>query len=761
MHRKHYRLIASGLVLAAFVSSVFPGLSQAKPVGSASFDPTALDLVGQLGGITWAIAAQGNYAYVGIGPRLVVFDISDPVNPRPVGQGPILPHLVYKVAVAGDYAYVTDENDLYIIDVRDPAHPVTVGKVVTPGYARAVAVKGAHVYIGDGYDVRVFNASDPTNPVEVGMLTPTPADATRAIAIVGEYAYAVGWVGGLHVIHIADPAHPVQVGNYDTPGFAVAVAAAGDYVYIADTDLLVVNVSDPAHPTPVGSYTIPGSTARSVAVSGNYAYVGGYSPMGCSLTVVNISNPANPTETGYVDVPGSPVGVVVSGSHVFVADDSELLAINAANPAQPTLAALYQKTPLASGVATDGDYVYVADDYYGLRVIHAAEPAALTEVGFYDSPGNALDVVARGNYAYLANHNAGLRILDVSNPASPVEVGAYDSDTAEANSLALAGNYAYIADYNHNALRIVDVSNPAQPAPVGLYTAPFPVSAVAVSETWLNGRRYAYISEYEQKSIGSNGYLRVLDVTDPAQPNSVGVLQNVNSGAGDLALVDTPGGARYVYQTTGYALLVINVTDPANPTLAVNIPGNYNGYQGGYTGVAINGDRAYFAYGDGGLTVWDISDPDPLNMAQIVVADTPVNARDIALRDDAVFIADWTGGLVAFAEAELRAAPPSVFWLVKVDGADPVPQTVQLTSTGRPITWTATISPTVGWLATTPVTDTTTSAITVTAHITGLSVGRYTTTMTLAGGRNDVAVPVTLIVAPDVYVVHLPLVTRP
>ncbi|MBU0491935.1 MAG: hypothetical protein KKA73_08895 [Chloroflexi bacterium] len=746
-----------GLVILALALSLALTLP-AGLVQAAMPDPAALDIVGQIGGITCAIAVQGDYAYVGVGPRLVVFDIRNPANPTPVGQTPVFPRLVYKVAAAGSYAYVTDEDDLYIVDISNPTRPTVVKTVVTPNYARGVAVApaGSHVYVGDGYDLRVFDVSDPANPVEVGALTPSPAEVVRAIAIAGEYAYATGW-GGLHVIHIADPAHPTEMGVYDTPGMARDVAAAGQYVYIADNDLLVVNVSDPAHPAPVGSCTIPGSTARSVAVAGGYAYVGGYSPAGCSLNVINVSNPAQPTEAGYVDTPGVPVGVAVAGNHVLIADDQDLLAVNVSNPAQPTVAALYQKTPFAYGVTVAGDYVYVADDYLGLRIIQAADPAALTEVGFYDSPGNALDVVVRGDYAYLADHNGGLRIIRISSPTQPVEVGVYDPDTAEAFRLALAGNYAYIADHDHNALRIVDVSNPANPTPVGVYVAPFPVTAVAVSETLFNGRRYAYIAEYEQKSIGSNSYLRVLDVANPAQPTSVGMLQNWGGAASDLAVVDGPGSARYIYLADGYPLNIINVTDPANPTLTLNIPGGYNG---GYQGVAIAGNDAYFAYGGRGMTVWDISDP--ANPTQLVEADTAVEGRDVAVRDDAVFIADWTGGLVALAEAELRAAPASVTWLAEVDGDDPTPHAVQLTSTGRPITWTATISPTVGWLAVAPLSDTTPGTVTVTAHITGLAVGRYTATLVVTNDVNGApsTVPVTLIVAQDVHHLYLPLVLR-
>ncbi len=102
MYRKTYRVLTSGLLLAVLVLNVLPGVSRAKPGASSLFDSAALDLVGQIGGITSAVATQGNYAYVGIGPRLVLFDISNPAHPRPVGQTPVFPRLVYKVAVAGD-----------------------------------------------------------------------------------------------------------------------------------------------------------------------------------------------------------------------------------------------------------------------------------------------------------------------------------------------------------------------------------------------------------------------------------------------------------------------------------------------------------------------------------------------------------------------------------------------------------------------------------------------------------------------------------
>jgi hypothetical protein len=755
MHRRN-DLSKLGLLVLLLALSTWPGLSWAGP---AAPDSAALDPVGQIGGLTWAIALQGNYAYVGIGPRLVVFDVSAPAAPTPVGQTPVFPRLVYKVAVAGDYAYVTDEEDLYIVDIHDPARPTVVGTAATPGYARGVAVapSGSHVYVGDSYDLRVYDVSAPASPVEVGMLTFSPIDVARSIAVAGEYAYAVGWTGGLHVVHMVDPAAPLEVGTYDTPGMDRDVAVAGQYAYIAADGLIVVNVSDPAHPAPAGSYTIPGGTARSVTVGGSYAYVGGYDPLGCSLHVVNVNNPAHPAGVGYLDVPGTPVGVAVAGSHVFVADDLDLLAVDVANPAQPFVVALYQKTPLAYGVAMAGDYAYVADHDWGLRIVDAADPASLTEVGFYDSPGNALDVAVRGDYAYLAAHNSGLRVIRVSDPAHPAEVGAYDPDAGQAFRLVLAGDYAYLADYDHNSLRIVDVSNPADPFPAGSYAAPFPVKAVAVSETLLGGRHYAYLAEYEQKTMGSDSYLRVVDVTDPAHPASVGVLHNLAGAAFDLAVVEGAGETRYVYLADGY-LNVIDVTDPTSPTQTLMMPA---GYDRTYEGVAVAGNRAYFAYGNGGLTVWDITDP--ALPTQLAVTGTPLSARDVAVREDAVMIAAWTGGLVAFAETELRVAPAAITWLAEAGGDDPGPRTIRVESSGRPLAWTATISPTVSWLEATPLSGTTTAEVVLTAGIAGLGVGQYTTTLAITAEAvpgSPQAIPVTLTVAEQVFGNYMPLVLR-
>jgi len=126
-------------------------------------------------------------------------------------------------------------------------------------------------------------------------------------------------------VDVSDPAHPVEVGFYDTPGSAEGVAVLGDYVYVADGDagLRIVDVSDPVHPAEVGFYDTPGY-ALGVAVLGDYAYV---ADVWMGLRIVDVSDPVHPAEVGFYNTPGSAYGVAVSRGYAYVADGNGGLVI--------------------------------------------------------------------------------------------------------------------------------------------------------------------------------------------------------------------------------------------------------------------------------------------------------------------------------------------------------------------------------------------------------------------------------------------------
>ncbi|MER3545820.1 MAG: hypothetical protein C4311_14815 [Chloroflexota bacterium] len=114
-------------------------------------------LIGQIGGSAYAVAVQGHCAYIGVGPRLVIVDISNPAQPVAVGRTRVLPSIVGDIALAGSYAYIADGyTGLRILSISDPANPYEVGFYATPAFASGVAVAGAYAYVpdrGGGLDI--------------------------------------------------------------------------------------------------------------------------------------------------------------------------------------------------------------------------------------------------------------------------------------------------------------------------------------------------------------------------------------------------------------------------------------------------------------------------------------------------------------------------------------------------------------------------------------------------------------------------------
>ena len=116
---------------------------------------------------------RGTYAYLGIGPRVVVLDVSVPAAPVLTGRSAPLPDIVQGLAASGNTVYVADgESGLQIIDVTNPASPKWEGSLDTPGSAQNVAVSGTTAYVADGDGgLRIVDVSNPLAPVEVAALT--------------------------------------------------------------------------------------------------------------------------------------------------------------------------------------------------------------------------------------------------------------------------------------------------------------------------------------------------------------------------------------------------------------------------------------------------------------------------------------------------------------------------------------------------------------------------------------------------------------
>ena len=549
-----------------------------------------VELVGQIGGTVNAVALQGQYAYIGEGPRLTILDVSDPASPALAGTTELLPDIVTGVAVAGQVAYIVERScGIRVIDLSVPGHPAAVGSCIA---------------------------------------------AAEAISIAGRYAYAAG--GTFTVLDLADPLHPTKIGQYDSSGFASSVAAVDSFAYVADADggLRVVDVSTPSEPKEVGFLQM-GNHAEGVAVSGHFAYL---ADSYTGVHVIDVSDPAAPTEVGQVATSGQASGVTVVDNVAYVADnDGGLLMLDVSDPPHPRSLAVFDSAGRPANVATSGNLAYVAAGPGGLRVVDVSSPAEVREIGYYARPGWVDNIAVAGQYAYVAGSRA-LHVLDLADPAHPVQAAVL-ALPGDPQTLAVGKHYAYVyvpdtgymridiseptrpalvpgastatespyvvvnwnAVYDqdgfalgtgatimghyllmnseHQGLQIKDISTPASSQVVGTYGASLGGPGIAVAG------HYAFVAD------GGEG-VRVLDVTDPTEPREV-------------ASAQTPGAAKdvevdgaYVYAADQSGLSVLDVSTPDRPA-----PAGFYATPGWGTEVAISGGLVYLAENEGGLTI--------------------------------------------------------------------------------------------------------------------------------------------------------------
>lgn len=532
-----------------------------------------IKLVGHIGGVANAVAAQGRYLYAGFGAELAVLDISDPVQPERLGYV-VLQGIVEDIAVAGDYAYVllaspydhVDAGGVRVIDVSDAAGPFQVREMRFSG--TAIEIAGQHVYVGDAQVVRVMDIADPASPGAVGRYT--ASENVMGLEVAGDFAYVV-WCApgargeclrsGLDVVDVSRPRFPKKVVALDLPApVGDAVELVGDYLYIAGhhSGLHLVDVTQPSAPVYMGVVgDIEAPTA--MAIHGARACVVGAQG---GVAVLDVSAPGNPGEM-------SVRGVLQAGS---------------------------------ADVVVVGDHAYVAGgDAGGLQVVDVSDELALAVVGSYGAPGLAAHVTAADGYAYVVNHQGAFWIVDLSsNPARPTVAGSHAprfEGHLDGLGLAAADGYAYVAI--GNGVRAVDVSDPRVPVEIGAYS----VSVSAIHGLAIQGDRLYVAGEVAGSRCKPDGGFRVLDVSDPANVCEAGGL-DVDFGALENVVVEE----QYAYVAGWTGLLIVDVSDPAQLAVAGShyTPGSAHN-------VAVRVDRgsahAYVADGFFGLRMFDVSAP--------------------------------------------------------------------------------------------------------------------------------------------------------
>jgi hypothetical protein len=650
MMGRHFNWLA--FILAWSLLLGLPDIARAQ----APEPQTPVRLVGQFGGVIDAIAVQGHYAYIGMGPRMVVLDVANPAQPVVLGQTAVLPDLVKGLAVAGRYVYIADDGGgLRIADVFDPTAPTLVGSFTAADKAESVLVIGTIAYIANGIDgLVILDISNPAAPVEIGSCDIFGGHVYE-VAIRGSYAYLAAGEGGLRIVDISFMDSPYEIGSYAPPDDVLGVGIVGSVAYLAtggyDGRLYVINVADPFAPAEIGDYDIPGYYAAAITIAGNTAYVAAY---GDGLRIFDIATPSHPVEVGFYDGPSwSAKDVAVAGSIAYAIGGSDRLSIlNVSRRTAPLEIGSFSGLGYVSGavIASDTAYLFAGSTLRAFDISHPRQP---TLIGSYEAPGNIWDVAIAGHAAYVANAGSdNVCIIDVSNPAAPLEIGRARA-LEPPRDLAVEDNLLYAAAAR-SGLRLIDVSNPAAAAEVGSYYTPTSADDVAVTG------KQAYVAANFDISGGHHvpGGLHIVDASAPEHPAAAG-FYSVTDGTYRVAV---SGRIAYVTKVPllnlspgkgGWedgGLFILDVSNSVTPTQVGFYP--MDAY---IQDVLVANQYAYLPSDGDGLSIVSLSNPAAPYLAGFY--DTPGQAESAAMAGNYVFVADRGGGLAVL----WFAAPATAF----------------------------------------------------------------------------------------------------
>jgi hypothetical protein len=676
-------LIALALVAVSFAPPVLhggsPAIGAAPKSGATVSGAEILTLspVGQVGGATFAVAANGRYVYFGVGPRLVVVDVDDPKAPRKVGETAPLGGLVRDVVVVGTRAVVAlGKAGVAVVDIADATHPQVAGGLDTPGYAWEIAYLD-RVYVADGPGGLLVVDLTGSQLRQVGSIK-LDWEAFRVAATEG-YAYAVvgvselyPWTPVAHPIELIDVRQPgqprlVELDDGDLDGTSI-IAVANKVMYAVSQEdpglnLKVLGLTDPTKPRLLGTTSFLDNYVNDISVQPPYVglAMGLGHPVEGSVMLFDVSDPAHPRQSGQVWVSSRGVrSVVLNGNRSAAAlPEGGIATFDVTDEKQwrpvGRLAAGFE--PANSAVS--GDTAYVAAGTAGLATVDVSAPAApalaslstgsgggaITDYGHIALAPSASPASPPHN-AYVTSYHGdvvstALRVFDLTGPGAPREVAISRDPWTVYGALAVTDGHAFVVGdqyWPQPQLRVFDIARAITPTLAATLTLQG-ATDIAVRD------RYAYVPD-------AHYGLYVLDVRDPVKPRLLGgpgvVGIPTSVSASDQYVVV---GSRLDAGANQGAITVFNRSDPGQPKLlgSVELPERVESVAAGdyWTAVSFRGDStqsgAWLESDPSGVYLVDLSDPSRPSLARRVVL--PGAAAGVTAVGQMLYVSMQGGGL--------------------------------------------------------------------------------------------------------------------
>ncbi len=363
------------------------------------------------------------------------------------------------------------------------------------------------LFCGSGGGVFIYDVSDPANQLLVseGIHTYGPAVIEMSYDEESQRLYIAADYDHLEIWDVQNPENPIKLGSCEVPGDARSVTVSGNYAYVISIHLRIIDVSDPSNPLETGFFIMDEDYNQDVAVSGDYAYL---TDSG-QIRIIDVSDPYNPIEVNTINdaVSGD---IKITGNHMYVCNGDEIGIYELTTPANPVI---ISSTDLGYGYLGSMDVVgnlaVFSDSYTGLLVVDITSLSEPVVTGVYEVDERVEDVSLLGTAAFLAADHDGTISVDVTDPGNPMEYWTEYLPTVTWE-VAVDDTYAYLA--NCRGIYVIDVSDPSDSYETGKWTSTFWICTLALSGNYV----------FAEEVGGGESILRVIDVSQHENPIEIG-----------------------------------------------------------------------------------------------------------------------------------------------------------------------------------------------------------------------------------------------
>lgn len=313
---------------------------------------------------------------------------------------------------------------------------------------------------------------------------------------------------------------------------------------------------------------------------------------------------------------------------LFVGSGGGVYIVDVSNPLDP------QK--LSENIHTRGvvknifyDYaekhLYIAASSAGIEIWDVSDLANPYFINRFADDIYPVDVCITGvsyvKFVYVACAS-GLKIYS-SSTSNPVLMGGLDTPGTP-NKIFRSSHYVYIADGSDGGLRIIDVTNIFNPTETGFLNTYNAKSVFVLAN-------YAYVAD------GTAG-LKIIDISNPVSPIQVGFAPSEDI-AMDVVVIDYDFG-RYAFVADGGGLICYLVSNPSSPYKVGEKISTSN-----LASAICTSSSSYAFVSDwqGGVKIIDISYPYTLESLSNI--STPGFARGVFVSGNYAYLSDGSNGL--------------------------------------------------------------------------------------------------------------------